>query len=724
MTNFFDHLKHEFVLPLQNPVLVFSLILFIILLAPILLKRLNIPGIIGLIISGVIIGPHGFNILENNFGVQLFSTIGLLYIMFIAGLELDLNEFKANRNKSLVFGAYTFLIPIAIGFPVMYYVLGYFYDFDFNASFLTASMFATHTLIAYPIVSKMGVSKNQAVAITVGGTILTDTAVLIILAIILGNSKGTLDQAFWVQFGVSLAIFSAIMFILIPRVAKWFFKKLESEKHAHYIFVLAVVFFAAFLAEAAGIEAIIGAFVAGLALNPLIPNSSALMNRIEFMGNSLFIPFFLISVGMLVDVSVLLSGSEAIVVSITLSVVAIVGKWLAAWFTQKTFKYTSAERQVIFGLSSGHAAATLAIIMVGYREGIIDEGILNGTIVLILITCVIASFATEKAAKKIAIAERDITSAVETKGQSKYNERILIPVANLDFLEKLLDFALIIKDKNSDNPVSLLSVVPNNDEAETNILKYRNELEKFIVQGSATETNIDIITTIDHNPASGIARAAKEIMADFVILGWPRKSAFIDRILGEKIDSIVNNIDKNLIIGNFTRPLIENKKLVFICPPFSEKEIGFIAIVQKVIRISQEYTIPITLYSEEKTYKAIQSIMKTNKLSGKINHINFTYWEDFLIITKEFSDNDLIIFNAARRGSISYASYLEKVPEKLERYLNKNNLIVFYPQENTSGVVIDDYGDFSAAPLNKGIEAFDKLGRGIGSIFRKDKDKK
>ena len=335
MTNFFDHLKHEFVLPLQNPVLVFSLILFIILLAPILLKRLNIPGIIGLIISGVIIGPHGFNILENNFGVQLFSTIGLLYIMFIAGLELDLNEFKANRNKSLVFGAYTFLIPIAIGFPVMYYVLGYFYDFDFNASFLTASMFATHTLIAYPIVSKMGVSKNQAVAITVGGTILTDTAVLIILAIILGNSKGTLDQAFWVQFGVSLAIFSAIMFILIPRVAKWFFKKLESEKHAHYIFVLAVVFFAAFLAEAAGIEAIIGAFVAGLALNPLIPNSSALMNRIEFMGNSLFIPFFLISVGMLVDVSVLLSGSEAIVVSITLSVVAIVGKWLAAWFTQK-----------------------------------------------------------------------------------------------------------------------------------------------------------------------------------------------------------------------------------------------------------------------------------------------------------------------------------------------------------------------------------------------------
>lgn len=722
MTNFFDHLTNEFVLPLQNPVLVFSLILFIILLAPILLKRLNIPGIIGLIISGVVIGPYGFNILEHNFGIQLFSTIGLLYIMFIAGLELDLNEFKSNRNKSLVFGAYTFLIPIAIGFPVMYYALGYFYDFDFNASLLTASMFATHTLIAYPIVSKMGVSKNQAVAITVGGTILTDTAVLIILAIIIGNSKGTLDQAFWIQFGVSLAIFSAIMFLLIPRIAKWFFNKLESEKHAHYIFVLAVVFFAAFLAEVAGIESIIGAFVAGLALNPLIPNSSALMNRIEFIGNSLFIPFFLISVGMLVDVSVLMSGTEAIVVAVTLSIVALSSKWIAAWLTQITYKYTGAERQIIFGLSSGHAAATLAIILVGYREGILDEGILNGTIVLILITCVIASFAAEKAAKKIAIAESEPSSADELKGQAQYNERILIPVANLEFLEKLLDFALIIKDKNSSSPVSLLSVVPNNDEAEVNILKYRKELEKFIVQGSATETNVEILTTIDHNPASGIARTAKEIMADFVILGWPRKSAFIDRVLGERMDSLINSIDRNLIIGHFTKPLIENKKLIFICPPFSEKEVGFSAIVQKVTRISQEYTMPISLYSEDNTYNAVMNIMKANKLGGKVNHINFSYWEDFLIITKEFGDNDLIVFNAARRGSISYSNSLEKVPDKLEKYLSKNNLIVIYPQENTSGAVMDEYEDFNHAPLSKGIEAFDKLGKGIGSIFRKGKE--
>jgi Kef-type K+ transport system membrane component KefB len=718
MTEYLQHLAKEFELPLQNPVLVFSLILFIILLAPILLKRLNIPGIIGLIISGVVIGPYGFNLLENNFAIKLFSTIGLLYIMFIAGLELDLNEFKTHKNKSIVFGFFTFIIPISIGFPVCYYLL----DYDFNASFLTASMFATHTLVAYPIVSKLGIAKNQAVAITVGGTILTDTAVLIILAVILGKSQGNLDQSFWIRLIISLAVFSAIMFLVIPRIAKWFFKKLESEKHMHYIFVLSVVFFAAFLAEVAGVEPIIGAFVAGLALNPLIPQSSALMNRIEFIGNSLFIPFFLISVGMLVDVSVILSGPMAIIIALTLSLVAIFSKWFAALFTQLIFKYSSAQRQVIFGLSGAHAAATLAVILVGYQAKILDENILNGTVILILITCVVASFAAEKAAKKIVLSEEGDISVDQLKNQLNYNEQILIPVANLSLVENLLDFALIIKDKNSTNPVTLLSVVPNNNEAEVNIMKYRKELEKFILQGSASESSVNAITTIDHNPASGIARAAKEIMADFVIIGWPQKTGFIDKIFGEKTDSIISNVDKGLVLCRFVRPLIEKKKLVFICPPFTEKENGFPTIVQKVFRISQEYSIPVVLYSEGKTYQVVQQIMKALKLTGKVTFKPFSYWEDFLVITKEISPSDLIVFVASRRGSISYTPHLERIPSKFERYLSQNNLIVVYPQENVEGISIDEYENFSPDTINKGIEAIEQIGKGIGSIFKKDKE--
>lgn len=323
---------------------------------------------------------------------------------------------------------------------------------------------------------------------------------LIILAVIIGNSQGNLNQEFWIRLGISLAVFSAIMFILIPRIAKWFFQKLESEKHSHYIFVLAVVFFAAFLAEIAGVEPIIGAFVAGLALNKLIPHSSALMNRIEFIGNSLFIPFFLISVGMLVDVRVILSGPMALVIAGTLVVVALVGKWLAALFAQLIFKYSKAQRQLIFGLSSAHAAATLAVILVGYKAGILDDNILNGTVIIILISCIVASFATEKAAKQIVIESDDDTVGF-IKPSGADGENILLPIANISNIEKLLEFAIFIKDKKSQKPISILSVVSNNEDAEINILKARNKLEEFVKQASASETEVNIISTIDHNVA-------------------------------------------------------------------------------------------------------------------------------------------------------------------------------------------------------------------------------
>ncbi|KAF2509526.1 cation:proton antiporter [Flavobacterium zhairuonense] len=714
MIEFFRHFLHEFELPLTNPVLIFSLILFIILLSPILLKKINIPGIIGLIISGVIIGPHGLHLLEKNSAVTLFSTIGLLYIMFIAGLELDMNEFKANRNKSLLFGFFTFIIPLSIGFPVCYYLLHY----EFNASFLTASMFATHTLVAYPIVSKLGIAKNQAVAITVGGTILTDTAVLIILAVIMGSSQGSLNQAFWIKLTVSLAIFSAIMFLVIPRIAKWFFKKLESEKHAHYIFVLSVVFFAAFLAEVAGVEPIIGAFVAGLALNPLIPHSSALMNRIEFIGNSLFIPFFLISVGMLVDVSVILSGPTALIVAATLSVVAIFGKWAAAFFTQIVFRYTKTERQLIFGLSSAHAAATLAVILVGYKAKILDENILNGTIILILITCIVASFATEKAAKKIAICEEEISHEDAEHGQI-LDEHILIPLAKTSATASLLDFALLIKDKKSANPVTLLTIVPNNDQAEKNILKYKKAVDKFVIQGSASEVKINTIARIDHNPASGIARTSKEIMSDIVIIGWPKKTGFLDKIFGENVDSIINNVDKSLFICRFPTNFIEEKRLVFICPPFSERGIGFHLLLQKICRLSQELSIPIVLYADYKTHQAIQAIANNLRLNAKLGFKSVMEWDSFESISDEIKPTDFIVFNLSRKGSVSYQSIFDRLPQKFDKFFEDNNILLVYPQDDRKESSMDAYEDFTATPLTKGLEAIEQIGRGLGSILKK-----
>ena len=709
MNDFFNHLIHEFELPLKNPVLIFSLILFIILLSPILLKRLKVPGIIGLIISGVVIGPHGFNILEKTSAVELFSTIGLLYIMFIAGLELEMNEFKANRNKSLLFGFFTFFIPIIIGFPVCYYLLGY----DLNASFLTASMFATHTLVAYPIVSRFGIAKNQAVAISVGGTILTDTAVLIILAVILKNAEGNLNAEFWYKLGISLTIFAAIMFLIIPRVAKWFFSKLESEKHAHYIFVLSVVFFAAFLAEVAGVEKIIGAFVAGLALNKLIPHSSALMNRIEFIGNALFIPFFLISVGMVVDVSVIMNGSTALIVAGTLTVVALIGKWVAAWFAQIAFNYSSSQRQLIFGLSSSHAAATLAIILVGYNKGILDENILNGTIILILITCVVASFATEKAARAI-IVSGDVNNTQNSLPPSMSYEHILLPVANVENIDKNLELALLIKDKKSPNPVSILSVVANDGAAEINLIKSKNKLEHYIHQGSATETKVNIITTIDHNVMSGISRTAREIMSDIVIIGWPQRMAFIEKIMGEKLDTVLANSDKSVFISYMEKPLISLKKIILFAPPLAELENGFAVWLSKFAKLAQELTVPLVIYSEAKTHDAIDVWQKKSPFSANISFRQFNEWEDILIISRDITEDDLIVLVTARKGSVSYFSLLDNIPSKLEKHFEPNSKIIVYPRQHDFSHVSENYEDITSGPISKGIKT---IGKGIETIF-------
>lgn len=710
--SFFQQLIREFRTPLTNPVLIFSLILLIILLSPIVLKKLNIPGIIGLIISGVVIGPHGLNILAKNSAIDLFSTIGLLYIMFIAGLELDMKEFQKHKNKSLVFGLFTFILPLSLGFPVCYYLLKY----QINSSFLTASMFATHTLVAYPIVSRFGISKNKAVAITVGGTILTDTAVLLILAVVLGSANGSLNHEFWLRMGTSLAIFSVIMFFGVPRMAKWFFRKLESEKTSHYIFVLSVVFFSAFLAQVAGVEPIIGAFVAGLVLNKLIPHSSALMNRIEFIGNAIFIPFFLISVGMLVDIRVILKGPTALIVAGALTVTALVGKWLAALLMQKVFRYTRTERQLIFGLSAAHAAATLAIILIGYKEGILDENILNGTIILILITCLTASFVTENAAKKMVIdTDMEILPDAVTDSQQ---EHILLPVEDYRTIEPMLELAVFIKDKRSPNPITLLSIVPNNDETEKNLLIARKNMEDIQRLASATDTNINTIASIDYNAASGTIRTAKEIMADTILLEWPERSSILDRVFGERTENILAGADKNVFICKVKHMLAAHKRILVFCPPLLELEKGFAGCLDNLIRLAKELSAPVICYTNLRTKKEIDIYLNRNG-TDSILFREFDQWEDFLVLSKDITQEDIAIMMLSKRGAVSYQPLFDSMPVKLDRYFDNTSKILVFPRQQNADGRFDDYEDINAEPLSKSIETIQKIGKEIGNIFRK-----
>lgn len=706
MQEFLEKLAHEFQTPFGNSVLIFSLILSIILLAPIVLNRFKIPGIIGLILSGMIIGPYGLFLIQKNSAVDLFSTIGLLYIMFIAGLELDMNEFNKHKYKSLVFGFFTFVFPIVLGFPVCYYLLGY----EFNTSLLIASMFATHTLIAYPIVNRLGIAKNQAVAITVGGTILTDTAVLLILAIISGTASGQTTTDLWIRMLISIACFAAIVYLVIPRVASWFFRRLEDEKNAHFIFVLLVVFLTAFIAELAGLEPIIGAFAAGLVLNPLIPHTSSLMNRIEFVGNSLFIPFFLISVGMLIDFRVLLNGPQALIVAATLTVVALVGKWLAAQASGRIFKFSREHRNLVFGLSSAHAAATLAVILVGYNIGIINDHVLNGTIVLILVTCVIASFVTEKAGKEVVLHMDNEPENIISNAQ-----RVLVPIANPETMEKLIDFAMVIKNPKDYSPIVGLTVVKDDDQAQARLLQSKKLLDKAIVYAASADQKIEIMSTIDRNVTSGIKRIATEKFITDIVAGWSPQKNLADIIFGQTFDKLVKQTTQTIFITRFAMPLNVHKNMLLICPEFAEKEPGFYKWVGSILRVASQLSTAIQLYASADTQEAIRDFMTANKVAATIDYRGRIDLGEVTALATKTQPLDMIVLVSSREGGISYTPTLDVLPKKLPRYFQSNSLVFIYPATATENDIINYEQEISGGFLGKSITMF----KSAANIFRK-----
>jgi Kef-type K+ transport system membrane component KefB len=671
-----------------------------------------------LILSGIIIGPKGLGVIgENSLAaegwIKLFSTIGLLYIMFMAGLELDLNQFRRYYKKSVFFGLFTFFIPILLGYPLCYYGL----HLSPLASLLTSSMFATHTLVAYPIMSKFGLSKHSSVAITVGGTILTDTAVLIILAIISSASKGQLDVTFWVRLLTSLAFFSIIMFIVVPRITRWFLKKLDSEKSSQYIFVLSVVFFSAFLAEVAGVEHIIGAFVAGLVLNRFIPHNSVLMNRIDFIGNSLFIPSFLIFVGMVVDYRALFQGSWPLIIAAVLTTFAIFSKWLAALATQLLFKMSKVERKVIFGLSTSHAAATLAIIMVGYQDNILSINIVNGTILLILFTCMTASFVTEHAGKEllIQIADQGEDEIYESKLRNKH---LVVAMNELSGNEKLLEFALQVSDPKVINPISIVSVLPTSSFAERIIHKSRKNLEEIVKHFSGYETKLNTIATIDLNISSGISRVSKELFADVVMVNDSNKINLIKRIVGDDRAHLMDSCDKTIFFCQVERPSVNYEKIVVVAPLLAELEPAFVSWVERVLRLAHELKIPIVAYMHAQTHERFVKVAVANKIDASYSFKELEEVDDFFLYATR-NDNDFVMVVGARTGSVSYFTEVDSFVAKVQKVYEDNDWVLVIPGQEKENL-FKEYEDISGNAIGIGVDTLTKIGKEVGSIFKKD----
>ncbi len=663
-------LTNNYSLPVENPVIIFVIVLLIILISPLVLRRLRIPGIIGLILAGALIGPNGLNILLFDKSIVLFGTVGMLYIMFLAGIEIDMVQFKRSRYRSLFFGLMTFLFPQVIGTFVSYYWLG----LSVAPSILLASMFASHTLITYPIVSKLGLTKTEAVTVAIGGTLITNTLSLVILSVVVQFEIDQLSAIFWVFVALSSLTLGFLVFWGIPKLARWFFKSFEGEGSSHFLFVLTIVFLTAFLAQLARLEAIIGAFLAGIALNRLIPGNSPLMSRLEFVGNTLFIPFFLIGVGMLVDFKVLFVSEGAVRVALTMVVVATATKWIAAYITQKFFDYSTSERQIIFGLSNSQAAATLAAVSIGYNLGILDDNVLNGTVIMILVTCFIASLVTESAGRKMVLSGRQ-----HSERKLETLERIMVPVSNPETIQRLIDLAILIKDPQSAEPIYPLTVVKDDENAQDQIVYFNKVLQQRASYAAASGKQLKLVTRVDINIASGIASAIKEMQATTIIVGWNARITTREKIFGSILDHLLHHRTQTFLVSKLVHPINTCRHLRLYVPDLAHYENGFSDWLSLIKTLMIQTGTDLQVNAKRDTLPYLKHGINVIKPSLDADFRELYDIPDYKTIAQSASTNDLFVFVSARRSNISYDSYLDEMPHQLSKYFGPYSFIIIYP---------------------------------------------
>ena len=667
-------------LPLEDPILKFLLILAIILAAPLVLNKLRIPYLLGLIIAGAVIGPHGFNLVLRDSSIILSGTAGLLYIMFLSGLEMDVNDLRRNGWRSIVFGLYTFSIPMAFGILAGYYILG----FALHSSILLAALFASQTLIAYPMVSKLGLARDKSVVIAVGGTMITDTLALLVLTVIVGLSTGKVDQAFWYRLSGSVVACIAGITLLFPLIGRWFFKHC-SDNIAQYIFVLMMVFLGAFAAEAAGLEPIIGAFLAGLAMGRLIPRTSPLMNRIDFVGNAIFIPFFLISVGMLIDYRAFFKSWETLEVSAVMVVGVTAAKYLAAVLSQKTFRLSRDQRTLLFGLSSAHVAATLAAVMVGYNvilghtpEGepirLLNESVLNGTILMIFFTCTISTFAAQRGAHNIAL------SGGRTEEPDEHDERILIPVANDETVEELVHLSTAIKTPRDKGGLFALNSVSNHlQDNGPDIKRAKTALRIAQKTAAAGGYPIEAVLRYDVNTVNAITSVIREQRITDLVMGLHHSQGRIDTFLGNTAQGVLSQNSTMTLIYRSKQPLSTIQRHLVVCPAQAEKEAGFPRWVHRLRNIARNTGARMIFYGTETTLRYIREL--NGKRAGEASYHTFDDWDEMLGVANDSRRDDCIWLIMSRKERISYQAPMSRISYYLSTYFPEHSFVLLYPEQ-------------------------------------------
>lgn len=647
----------------SKPVGFFLIVMAIILITPLISERLRLPGIIGIIIGGMLIGPHGFGLLEDNDRIQFLSTIGLVYLMFSAGLEVDINQFMRVRARALVFGLITFAFPQLMGMG-----LGYILGLDWLGMILLGSAFASHTLIAFPILTKLGVARNEAIAVTTGATVLTDIGAFIVLAVVLGAGRGGLSVVYFGQLFLLLALLTAVIIFGLPRFGKFVFQKLTGRA-VEFQFVIVILFVAAFAAEVIGVHEVVGAFLAGLAVNSMLPRHSPVAGHVLFIGESFFIPVFLLYSGLITDPLTFLTSPQTIVVAVGVTIVAYVSKLIAAWITARIFKYTRSEFWTVYGLSHAQAAVTIPTLVIGLETGLFDSTLFNAAILMILLTSITSPLIVQRFAP-------DLQTVPVGGEQASLFGRVLVPVSEAHHSEGLLTLASLLA-RGSKGKVLAVSVAQDKGPDQGNSLLMHKELLGKVTESlHDPEAELELIPRLAATHAQGILHTAREENASLIVMGWRGRRTFRESVLGSVLDEVIWGSDTPVVVGKLSLPLNSMRRVIFIVPAKAVPPIALRRMLEANVAIAKALNVPLLVRADKGYIQTFEALLATFETHGEIK---LEVLNDQLMPEKleHESVSDFIIlpgFGSRKRVQDT----LGNIPEQIAKFFDGNLAILHF----------------------------------------------
>ena len=664
--------------PITDPTLIFFVVLLMILLSPIIMGRLRIPHIIGMVLAGVLVGKYGLNILGRDASFELFGRVGLFYIMFLAGLEMDMEGLKKNRNRVVVFGMLTFLIPFAMTYFMGVSLLGYLP----LASLLLAAIMASNTLIAYPIVGRYGLTRHTSSTLSVGSSMMALFMALIVMASIVNSFHGNGGILFWLLFILKFVAYCVGLIMVIPRVTRWFLRR-YSDAVMQFIFILAIVFLSAALSDAVGLEGIFGAFMSGLILNRFVPKVSPLMNRIEFTGNALFIPYFLIGVGMLINVRLLFAGSKILWVVFCIVFFGTLGKAVAAYLAARIFRLSWLAGHMMFGLTSAHAAGAIAMVMVGRRlevapgQYLFGDEVLNGIVIMILFTCVISTVITERAAQRLRLQEKEDQNMMKNLD----DEKILIPVKYPEYSDNLITMATLMRNPRLKRELVALNVVYDDVNMRHNQAEGQRLLDHLCHLASASDVPMVTQVRVAANIANGIKHAFKEFQASEILMGLHFHKEINRSFWGEFTRSLYNGLSRQIIVTRILQPLNTIRRIQVAIPSRAEFEPGFYRWLERLARMAGNLECRIAFHGRNETLQLVNEFIRNRFPSVRAEYEEMAHWKELPTLGSQVREDHLFVIVTARKGTISYKTAMERLPEELNKFIKGKTIMIIFPDQ-------------------------------------------